>query len=302
MIDMTNWYMKEHGIKNSKWKVLEYCGNSKWKCQCECGTIKEVLGSSLRNGNSKSCGKCGSKKNKTIDMTGWNMWEHGIPESKITVIKQLPTEGGHALWECKCNCGNPITFKVDGGNLRSGHTLSCGCIRKGQNHKDRSNTYHNDIFIGQIVGINNQGSYLYDCICHCGNHFISDSTRIINGHVQSCGCLNSKGEEKISNLLKNMGISFEREYKLFDLLSEKGNPRRMDFAIFKNSVLKCFIEYQGEQHYNKNSAWYSGDIDKIKREYCKNKNIPLIEIAYTDYEKITEEYLIKKLEDNKYEF
>ena len=34
MIDMTNWYMKEHGIKNSKWKVLEYCGNSKWKCQC----------------------------------------------------------------------------------------------------------------------------------------------------------------------------------------------------------------------------------------------------------------------------
>ena len=25
---------------------------------------------------------------KFIDMTGWRMWEHGVPESKLTVIKQ----------------------------------------------------------------------------------------------------------------------------------------------------------------------------------------------------------------------
>ena len=23
------------------------------------------------------------------DMTGWNMWDHGVPESKLTVIKQV---------------------------------------------------------------------------------------------------------------------------------------------------------------------------------------------------------------------
>ena len=24
-----------------------------------------------------------------IDMTGWKMWEHGVPESRLTVIKQV---------------------------------------------------------------------------------------------------------------------------------------------------------------------------------------------------------------------
>ena len=100
MIDMTNWVMKEHGIPDSKWTVISYSGKSKWKCQCECGNIKEVDGNCLRRGGSKSCGKCGSKKNHTIDMTGWKMWEHGVPNSKIIVIKQVPNKSGHALWEC----------------------------------------------------------------------------------------------------------------------------------------------------------------------------------------------------------
>ena len=31
---------------------------------------------------------------------------------------------GHIRWECKCHCGNTVI--VDGGNLRSGHTKTCG--------------------------------------------------------------------------------------------------------------------------------------------------------------------------------
>lgn len=107
MIDMTGWKMKEHGIIDSRWTVLTYTGHSKWKCQCECGNIKLVDGNCLRRGGSKSCGKCGTKKTKTINMTGWKMWEHGVVDSKIIVIDQAPSRGGHALWNCKCNCGNP---------------------------------------------------------------------------------------------------------------------------------------------------------------------------------------------------
>ena len=287
MIDMTNWYMKEHGVPDSKWHVIEYAGKSKWKCECECGTIKNVDGNCLRRGGSKSCGRCGSKKNKTIDMTGWKMWEHGIPNSKIIVIRQLPTEGGHALWECKCNCGNPKTFKVDGGNLRSGHTLSCGCIRMRLNHKNRAGTWHNNIYIGEVVGKDKQGSYLYDCTCFCGNHFIASATRILNNHIQSCGCLKSVGEQKIVSILKEFNITFKQEYQLLDLLTDSNSPRRMDFAIYENNKLKYFIEYQGEQHYNITNNWYSGDIDKLKKQYCKNKQIPLIAIPYWHYNDIT---------------
>lgn len=288
MIDMTNWYMKEHGVPDSKWHVIEYVGKSKWKCECECGTIKNVDGNCLRRGGSKSCGKCGTKKNKkVIDMTGWKMWEHGVPNSKIIVIRQLPTENERAMWECKCNCGNPRTFKGIGVNLRKGKMISCGCANKGVNIKNRTGQVINDIYLGEIIGKDKYGSVLYDCTCFCGKHFISTAARIIDGHTKSCGCLNSKGERKIQSILEENDIIFTKEYPLDKVLTKKGNPRRIDFAIFNNNQLQYFIEYQGEQHYNNTNTWYRPEADEEKKEYCKQKNIPLIAIPYWHYDKIT---------------
>lgn len=61
MINLTNkrfgkWtviYRKEGDIGSS---------SPKWICKCDCGTIKEVAGSALRNGTTKSCG-CSNNKN-----------------------------------------------------------------------------------------------------------------------------------------------------------------------------------------------------------------------------------------------
>ena len=64
-IDMTGWVMKEHGIKDSRWTIIEQASefiqpNGKhikmWKCICQCGQIRNVNGTNLRNGKSKSCG------------------------------------------------------------------------------------------------------------------------------------------------------------------------------------------------------------------------------------------------------
>lgn len=44
--------------------------------------------------------------------------------NKLTVIKHL--ENGK--WLCKCDCGNEVIVKS--GNLKNGHTKSCGCLRK----------------------------------------------------------------------------------------------------------------------------------------------------------------------------
>lgn len=292
MINMTDWYMKEHGVPDSKWHVLEYVGKSKWKCECECGTIKNVDGNSLRRGGSKSCGKCKKHSNNFIDMAGWNMWEHGVPNSKIIVIKKIPSDKGHAQWECKCNCGNPNTFIVDGSNLRNGHTLSCGCNRTNMNFKNRSNQIINDIYIGEAIGKDKHGCILYDCTCFCGNHFISSATRIINGHTKSCGCLRSKGEKKIRMLLEQNNINFVQEYPLEKVLTEKGHPRRIDFAIFINNKLQYFIEYHGKQHYEKDSNWYRPEADIEKQKYCIKQNIPLIEIPYWHYDNIIIEDLL----------
>ena len=61
------------------------------------------------------------------DMTGWIMSEHGVPDSKIKVIKQtedyIKKNGQHvAQWLCECMCEKHTEFIVAGQDIRSGHT------------------------------------------------------------------------------------------------------------------------------------------------------------------------------------
>ena len=68
-----------------------------------------------------------------IDMTGWNMWEHDVPDSRITVLRQtedvIEKNGKRvAQWLCECNCENHTIFATRGSTLRTGETKSCGCL------------------------------------------------------------------------------------------------------------------------------------------------------------------------------
>lgn len=75
-----------------------------------------------------------------IDMTGWVMAEHGVPDSLIIVIgldeefEKYRVE--HHLkktskWLCKCMCGSDKIFSVLGSDLKRKDgkgTRSCGCL------------------------------------------------------------------------------------------------------------------------------------------------------------------------------
>lgn len=128
--DMTGWVMKEHGVKDSKVKVINLYkfdkNGAEWNCVCECGNHFVANGRYLRRGRIKSCG-CSLNPN-IVDMTGWVMKEHGVPDSRITVVKYIGTSNDRkALWECVCECGK--VFIANGKEIRSGHTLSCGCLK-----------------------------------------------------------------------------------------------------------------------------------------------------------------------------
>lgn len=68
------------------------------------------------------------------DMTGWKMWEHGVPDSRLTVIRQIddyinPTGKHYARYECVCDCGSDKLIKATAAQLRNGQTKSCGCLK-----------------------------------------------------------------------------------------------------------------------------------------------------------------------------
>ena len=53
--------------------------------------------------------------------------ETGNRYGRLTVLEFAGIEKRkHALWRCRCDCGNEIV--VQGKNLRSGNTKSCGCL------------------------------------------------------------------------------------------------------------------------------------------------------------------------------
>lgn len=68
---------------------------------------------------------------KFKDITGWVMKEHGIAESKLTVIKPISVNNqGNYMWECECSCEEHNHIITSGGSILSGRVLSCGCRRK----------------------------------------------------------------------------------------------------------------------------------------------------------------------------
>lgn len=102
----------------------------------------------------------------------------------------------------------------------------------------------------------------------------------------------SNGEQIVKQWLENHNIKFEREYVFEDLYGQS-NHLRFDFKINNKPIV---IEFQGKQHFEP-VAIFGGQekfelqrrYDNIKRAYCKEHNIKLIEIPY-NYKNI-EDYL-----------
>ena len=126
-------------------------------------------------------------------------------------------------------------------------------------------------------------------------------------HLRGCGCpvCNfSKGELKIKSWLEENGVEYEKEKTFKDLYHMNiKNKLRFDFYI-KNKNL-C-IEFDGEQHFRpnrfrgvkKNDAIddFKNVVyrDGLKDQYCKDNNISLLRIPYTEIKNINsilKEYL-----------
>lgn len=248
---------------------------------------------------------------------------------RLKVIKYSPEvskEKGQGIrfWECECDCGN-ITY-VPTRSLNNGNTRSCGCLEYENRLKNcqKGIEYVNKDLTGQkfeLLTVIRQATseetahrqrkhkvkYWY-CQCECGNFHIVCTSDLTGGKVSSCGCLNSKGEQKITSLLLNNNINFVQQYSFKDLINQKTqSPLFFDFAILgDNNKILYMIEYDGIQHFSKEHQFskepenllFIQERDRIKNEYCFKNNIPLIRIPYTHFNSITINDL--KLETSKF--
>ena len=144
-----------------------------WWCQCDCGKIIRVLGNSLKQGRTKTCGCENSKK--PDDLTNQQF-------GKLTALELL-YKNDRVYWHCTCECGN--YSDVLASHLKSGRIQSCGCINYSIGEKNiEILLQENNISYIKEYKFQDLGQYRYD-------FYLPDLNRLIEfdgkQHYQECG-------------------------------------------------------------------------------------------------------------------
>lgn len=194
--------------------------------------------------------------------------------------------------KCKCKIDGHM-WDMTPNNLLRGH----GCPECKKHSVSKACRKTHEEFVEELYFINDNIEILspyngthskIKCKCKIDG-YIWDTTphHLLMGY--GCPkCKSSIGEKKICEILQELNIYYIEQYRFNDCRNKR--PLPFDFYLPDHNA--C-IEYQGGQHYF--AVTYFGGQDKfedqqkkdeIKRIYCKNNDIKLIEIPYWDFDNI----------------
>lgn len=304
-IEMSGWIMAEHGVPNSLLTVIkedtEYeklkntsrWTDTYWVCQCACGNKRTFAGSRIRDKKHPilSCGCLTPQLHRGKhgkDLLGKTF--NFLTVIELTEERKRKT---NLVWLCKCKCGKIITATTS--DLIQERVKSCGCLQKEKVKATNIARSKNKELVGKRFGlltvIDIKSSFtrgkpvLMICKCKCGNIVKTTYGNLTSGNSTSCGCLKSKGEEKIASLLREYNISFIQQKTYENCRNIKTNYLLFfDFYIENNFLL----EVDGIQHFQVISGWDDNEQlfkerqerDIIKNNFCLQENITLKRIPY----------------------
>ena len=290
--------------------------NAIWLTHCDCGNdyciSMQRIRKELKKGLIPDCG-CGEREEWSKKYIGKTYNYLTILERDEEYKKKINPVNANAYYKCKCKCGNIISGRITA--IVSGEIKSCGCLKEQQDKINLTPNTMKDLTgqrFGKLVAMepfkkSGDHEFWWRCKCDCGKICEVIASSLTQGFTHSCGCLKqSVGELKIEQLLKDNNITYLHDYALFkDLKLPTGGVGRYDFILLDSNFHPYrLIEYDGEQHY-KAKKYFGGEEglkirqqnDKIKNEYAKLHNLPLVRIPYTIKEitlkmLLEDEYLI----------
>ena len=307
-------FIKELKIKNPNLEILGEYINCKTSIKCKClidGHIWEAVPYKLLfNGK---CPKC-SGYTKTVNNKTYNTkrkpHEQFIEEIKkknpnIKILDKYINNKTKVQCECLID---GYTWKATPSNL----LIRTGCPECGMNY-NRKKTKTHEQFVEEIKKKSPNTKII--------GKYVNSRTKIkceclIDGHIWNaapsnllagCGCpkcKSSKGEILIENYCKNNYLKYISQYRIDNCKYKSTLP--FDFALFNKNKLVAIIEYQGRQHYEpvdfagKGEEWAINNLkeikkrDQVKRDYCLDNGISLIEIPY--WMKDVESYLEEQMD------
>jgi hypothetical protein len=150
----------------------------------------------------------------------------------LTVLERARknSRANRVRWICSCACGNKVV--VAGCHLVSGHTRSCGCLRKqvtgARVFKNRIGQRFGRLVVLQEAGRNKHGQVIWLCVCDCGNKTVVSGGLLACGNTRSCGCLH---REVVSKSNSTHGMSKTRIYRIYHGAKRRcTDPNHKNFA------------------------------------------------------------------------
>lgn len=266
------------------------------KYKCECGEFFYCRIGDVKKLNKKSCNKCSIKNSDKMRKYTKEYVENYLNKYGCKLIGEY--KNSYSVINIQCKCGNEFTTKFN-TFIKNKHKCckKCSAIEGSKKKRLKIEYVKSEIEKENYKLISTEyvsnRTKLKIKHCKCGHEFEMCFDMFQRGN-RCPYCYNSKGENKIKKWLELNNIKYKEQYIFEDLRGIGGGPLRFDFAIFKDGDLTMLIEYDGELHYNpfrkdKNSQMKLQKVqkhDQIKNDYCKDNNIKLLRIKYTEFNNI----------------
>ncbi len=113
----------------------------------------------------------------------------GVRYGNLTATRLVQLAAKRKKWECICDCGRTVI--VEGANLSTGNTKSCGCLWDRTVKKEMEGKRFGRLLVISEAGAKvyaNSTFMTYLCKCDCGNEIVTLGMSLRNKNTTSCGC------------------------------------------------------------------------------------------------------------------
>jgi len=187
----------------------------------------------------------------------------GMKFGKLTALYRIKTEkttgrGKHAMWMCKCDCGN--TKIISSTRLAHGKTDNCGCMdskcrnkkgqfTKGENVKDISGKKFGKLTVLKLDKIVNRKSYwIVKCECGTIKTVRSDTLKVIT----SCGCDKKKQDIINFGITNHHELNHHPVYSIWNaMINRCENPHNKHYNDYGGRGIKICEEWKDIRNFSK---------------------------------------------------
>lgn len=287
-----NDFKKEvYDLVSNEYTFLEEYIDCKTKIKVrhnKCGNEYLVSPNDFKCGS--RCPNCSSSRRKTLDEFKNDIYS--LVRDEYSVISKEYINNHTEIKIRHNKCGHVYMVKpnnfLNGNRCPKCSSLHCKSIIEFKN--DVYNLVGNEY---KVLGdYKNNKEKLLMKHNRCGHKYMVTPNNFLRGYrCPKCSVCFSKGEKLIEEILDNLDIYYEKQYKFKNCKYKKSLP--FDFALFDDELNEILLlEYDGRQHFKPINNCKDNSVnlekykltkirDKIKDNYCKsNENIHLLRLNY----------------------